>query len=324
MRRTALGMLLLAVPVCLLLAGTVFWGSASLGLSDVWDALFFRGKPFVEDVVWQIRVPKACSAFLSGMSLAVSGLVLQSVFRNPLAGPFVLGVSSGANLGVALVLLAGLGNGTLGVVPGAAVGAFFVVLAVLFASRFVAYSASLLIVGLMVGYFVDAVVAFLMSASSAETLRGFVSWGLGSFSRVPLSSVGSFALVTVVGILPCVLCLRYLNAAQVGDSFAESLGIRVKFSRMFALFGASLLAAGSTVYCGPIGFLGLASPHIAFGIFRTTNHRVLFPASALVGANLALLSGLVSGIPLSSVTSFVGAPVVLWIFLRSGRRGGNG
>ncbi len=317
-------MLLLAVPVCLLLAGTVFWGSASLGLSDVWDALFFRGKPFVEDVVWQIRVPKACSAFLSGMSLAVSGLVLQSVFRNPLAGPFVLGVSSGANLGVALVLLAGLGNGTLGVVPGAAVGAFFVVLAVLFASRFVAYSASLLIVGLMVGYFVDAVVAFLMSASSAESLRGFVSWGLGSFSRVPLSSVGSFALVTVVGILPCVLCLRYLNAAQVGDSFAESLGIRVKFSRMFALFGASLLAAGSTVYCGPIGFLGLASPHIAFGIFRTTNHRVLFPASALVGANLALLSGLVSGIPLSSVTSFVGAPVVLWIFLRSGRRGGNG
>lgn len=316
-------MLLLAVPVCLLLAGTVFCGSASLELSDVWDALFCRGKPFVEDVVWQIRVPKAGTALLSGISLAVSGLVLQSVFRNPLAGPFVLGVSSGANLGVALVLLAGLGNGTLGVVPGAAVGAFLVVLAVLFASRFVAYSASLLIVGLMVGYFVDAVVAFLMSASSAESLRGFVSWGLGSFSRVPLSSVGSFALVTALGFFPCVLCLRYLNAAQVGDSFAESLGIRVKFFRMLALFGASLLAAGSTVYCGPIGFLGLASPHIAFGIFRTTNHRVLIPASALVGANLALLSGLVSGIPLSSVTSFVGAPVVLWIFLRSGRRGGG-
>ncbi len=176
----------------------------------------------------------------------------------------------------------------------------------------------------MVGYFVDAVVAFLMSLSSAESLRGFVSWGLGSFSRVPLSSVGSFALVTALGLFPCVLCLRYLNAAQVGDSFAESLGVRVKLSRMLALFGASLLAAGSTVYCGPIGFLGLASPHIAYGIFRTTNHRVLFPASALVGANLALLSGLVSGIPLSSVTSFVGAPVVLWIFLRSGRGGGNG
>ncbi len=317
-------MLLLAVPVCLLVGITVFCGSASIEFSDVWDALFFRGKPFVADVVWQIRVPKACAAFLAGSSLAVSGLVLQSVFRNPLAGPFVLGVSSGANLGVALVLLAGLGNGTLGVVPGAAVGAFLVVLAVLFASRFVAYSASLLIVGLMVGYFVDAVVAFLMSLSSAESLRGFVSWGLGSFSRVPLSSVGSFALVTALGLFPCVLCLRYLNAAQVGDSFAESLGVRVKLSRMLALFGASLLAAGSTVYCGPIGFLGLASPHIAYGIFRTTNHRVLFPASALVGANLALLSGLVSGIPLSSVTSFVGAPVVLWIFLRSGRGGGNG
>lgn len=324
MRRTAFGMLLLAVPVCVLLAVTVFCGSASIDFSDVWDALFFSGKPFVENVVWQIRVPKAISAFLSGISLAVSGLVLQSVFKNPLAGPFVLGVSSGANLGVALVLLAGFGNGLLGLVPAAAVGAFLVVLAVLFASRFVTHSASLLIVGLMVGYFVDAVVAFLMSVSSAESLRGFVTWGLGSFSRVPLPSVGSFALVTLLGVLPCLLCLRYLNAAQVGDSFAETLGIRVKISRMVALFGASLLAAGSTVYCGPIGFLGLASPHIAFGIFRTTNHRILFPASALVGANLALLSGLVSGIPLSSVTSFVGAPIVLWIFLRSGRGERNG
>ncbi len=319
MRRTAFGMLLLAVPVCLLLGVTVFCGSASVGFSDVWDALLFRGKPFVEDVVWLIRVPKACAAFLSGMSLAVSGLVLQSVFKNPLAGPFVLGVSSGANLGVALVLLAGFGKGFLGVVPAAAVGAFLVVLSVLFVSRFVTHSVSLLIVGLMVGYFVDAVIAFLMSASSAESLRGFVTWGLGSFSRVPLSSVGSFALVTALGILPCLLCTRYLNAAQVGDTFAETLGIRVKLSRMTALFGASLLAAGSTVYCGPVGFLGLASPHIAFGIFRTTNHRILFPASALVGANLALLSGLVSGIPLSSVTSLVGAPIVLWIFLRSGR-----
>lgn len=317
-------MLLLAVPVCVLVGGTVFFGSAAIGLSDVWDALFFKGKPFAEDVVWQIRIPKACSAILSGVSLAVSGLVLQSVFKNPLAGPFVLGVSSGANLGVALVLLAGFGKGSLGVVPGAAVGAFAVVWIVLFASRFVAHSVSLLIVGLMVGYFVDAVVAFLMSVSSAESLRGFVSWGMGSFSRVPLASIESFALVAALGTLPCLLCLRYLNAAQVGDSFAESLGIRVKFSRMLVLFGASLLAAGSTVYCGPIGFLGLASPHIAFGIFRTTNHRVLLPASALVGANLALLSGLVSGIPLSSVTSLVGAPIVLWIFLRSGRGGGNG
>lgn len=324
MRRAAFGMLLLAVPVCVLVGGTVFFGSASIGLSDVWDALFFKGKPFAEDVVWQIRIPKACSAILSGVSLAVSGLVLQSVFKNPLAGPFVLGVSSGANLGVALVLLSGFGKGFLGIVPAAAVGAFLVVLAVLFASRFVTHSVSLLIVGLMVGYFVDAVVAFLMSASSAESLRGFVLWGMGSFSRVSLSSVGSFALVTAVGTLTCLLCIRYLNAAQVGDSFAETLGIRVKFSRMIVLFGASLLAAGSTVYCGPIGFLGLASPHIAFGIFRTTNHRILLPASALVGANLALLSGLVSGIPLSSVTSLVGAPIVLWIFLRSGRGDGNG
>ena len=322
MRRASLGMPLLAVPVLVLFGITVFCGSAPLAFADVRDALFGVGDPFAGDVVWQIRIPKACAALFSGGSLAVSGLVLQSVFKNPLAGPFVLGVNSGANLGVALVLLAGFGGSSFGVVPFAAVGAFSVVLLVLFASKFVTRSVSLLIIGLMVGYFVDAVVSCLMVASSAESLRGFVSWGLGSFSRVALADVSKFAAVTVCGILPCALGIRYLNAAQIGDSFARSLGIRVGPCRMFVLFGASLLAAGSTVYCGPIAFLGLASPHIAFGIFRTTNHRVLIPASALVGANLALLSGLVPKIPLSSVTSLVGAPVVLWIFLRT-RRGGE-
>ena len=321
MRRTFVGMVLLAVPVCLLLSVTIFGGAVSLSLSDVWNALWGRGEPFALDVVWQIRVPKALTAFLAGISLAVSGLVLQSVFRNPLAGPFVLGVSSGANLGVALVLLAGFGS-SLGLVPCAAVGAFGVVLLVLFASRFVSRSVSLLIVGLMIGYFVDAVVSTLMAFGPAEGLRGFVTWGLGSFSRTSLAEIPGFALAVCCGALPCALCIRYLNAAQVGESFARTLGIRVKLSRTLVLFGASLLAAASTVYCGPVGFLGLASPHIAYGIFRTTNHRTLLAGSALVGANLALLSGLVPAIPLSSVTSLVGAPIVLWIFLR-GRRGGE-
>lgn len=259
------------------------------------------------------------AAVLSGASLAVAGLVLQSVFKNPLAGPFVLGVSSGANLGVALVLLAGFG-GTWGIVPCAAAGAFAVVLLVLFASKFVARSVSLLIVGLMLGYFVDAVVSFLMATSSSEALKGFVSWGLGSFSRLSLSEFPVFLAVTVAGLFLCALSVRYLNAAQVGDDFAKSLGVNVRLFRVVALFGASLLSAGSTVYCGPIGFLGLASPHIAFGIFRTSNHRILMPAAALVGILLALLSGNVRGIPLSSVTSLFGAPIVLWVFLRN-RRG---
>lgn len=322
MHRTAFGFFILILLSGVLAGISVLTGPASLDFSDIAQALMGNGEKFAQDIVWQIRIPKLLGALFAGISLSASGLVLQSVFRNPLAGPFVLGISSGANLGVALVLLAGFGAGSLGVVPAASVCAFGIVLLILLASRFVAHSISLLIIGLMLGYFVDAVVSFLMATSSAEALRGFVSWGLGSFSRISLSQVPAFALTTFVGGILCLASVRYLNAAQVGDSFARSLGVPVQLSRMVSLFGASLLAAGATVYCGPIGFLGLASPHIAYGIFRTSNHRILLPASALVGAALALLAGLVSGVPLSSVTSLFGAPIVLWIFLRS-RRGGE-
>ncbi len=321
MRRTFAGFCILAVAVAFFAGVTLFSGPADLNFSKIVAALGGTGSSYAADVVWQIRIPKVLAAVFSGFSLAVAGLVLQSVFRNPLAGPFVLGVSSGANLGVALVLLAGLG-GTFGVVPCAAMGAFGVVLLVLFASKFVARSVSLLIVGLMLGYFVDAIVSFLMATSSSEALRGFVSWGLGSFSRLSLDDLPAFAIATFIGLLLCGASVRYLNAAQVGDDFARSLGVNVRAFRMVALFGASLLSAAATVYCGPIGFLGLASPHIAYGIFRSSNHRVLMPASALVGASLALVSGLVPRIPLSSVTSLFGAPIVLWIFLRT-RRGSD-
>lgn len=319
--RTWGGFLFLGVLAVALFWAVILLGPSSIGFTDVFQVFFGNGDVVVSDIVWQIRVPKACAALLTGISLAISGLVLQSVFKNPLAGPFVLGVSSGANLGVALVLLAGFG-GSLGVFPCAAFGAFGVVLLVLFASKFVAHSVSLLIVGLMLGYFVDAIVSFLIATSSSESLRGFMTWGLGSFSRVALDTVPTFFFVTLVGVLLCGFSVRYLNAAQVGDSFAQSLGVNVRVSRMAVLFGASLLAAGATVCCGPISFIGLASPHIAYGIFKTSNHRILLPASALVGMELALISGLIPGIPLSSVTSFFGAPIVLWIFLRS-RRGGE-
>ena len=322
MSRTLLGFFFLAVLVCGLLLATLLSGPSPVSFSEVLQAIFGEVSGAANDIVWQIRIPKAMTALFAGISLAVSGLVLQSVFKNPLAGPFVLGVSSGANLGVALVLLAGFGA-SWGLVPCAALGAFGVVLLVLFASRFIARSVSLLIVGLMVGYFVDAIVSFLMMTSSSEALRGFVTWGLGSFSRLALDRVMSFAIFTAVGILLCASQIRYLNAAQVGDAFAESLGVNVRLSRMVVLFGASLLAAGATVYCGPISFLGLASPHIAFGIFQSSNHRVLFPATALVGTALALVSGHPQNVPLSSVTSLFGAPIVLWIFLRSHRGGEN-
>ncbi|WP_308604255.1 iron ABC transporter permease [uncultured Fibrobacter sp.] len=323
MWRTRCGFFILAVLVCLFGFITVFWGPSAFSFRDVLLALGGRGDVVVHDVVWQIRFPKAVAACLAGASLSVSGLVLQSVFKNPLAGPFVLGVSSGANLGVALVLLAGVGA-SWGLVPCATLGAFGVVLLVLLAARYVSRSVSLLIVGLMIGYFVDALVSFWMATSSSEALRGFITWGLGSFSRLSLERVPAFAAFALAGLLLCCFQIRYLNAAQVGETFAESLGVNVRVSRTVALLGASLLAASATVYCGPVGFIGLASPHIAFGIFRTSNHRVLLPASALVGVLLSLVSGLIPGIPLSSLTSLFGAPIVLWIFLRSHRGGEYG
>ncbi|MCK9181718.1 MAG: iron ABC transporter permease [Fibrobacteraceae bacterium] len=323
MRRTLLGFAFLAFVVLFLFSFTLVSGSSALHAEDVWHSLIGNAPVFVDEIVWQIRIPKACAALFAGISLGVSGLVLQSVFKNPLAGPFVLGVSSGANLGVALVLLAGLGRGSFGIVPCAAVGAFAVIVLILFASKFISHPVSLLIVGLMLGYFVDAVVSFLMYTSSAEALRGFMAWGFGSFSRLLLADVPFFGAVSLAGLFLSVVGIRYLNAAQVSDSFAESLGVNVKMFRLLVLSGSSLLAAGATVYCGPIGFLGLVSPHIAFGIFRTSNHRILLPATAFVGAALALLSGLFDSVPLSAVTSLFGAPIVFWVLLRSKSGGRN-
>lgn len=281
----------------------------------------FRG---AEDsfVVLHFRLPSVVAALLGGASLAVSGLAMQSVFRNPLAGPFVLGVSSGASLGVALVSIAGISFGTafgaFGVLPAAALGAFAVICAVFSCSRFIKNSAGLLIVGLMIGYICDAIVSFLMFMSEGESLRGFLAWGMGSFSRLTFEEIPLFAGAICTGILPLLFSIRYLNLAPLGDAFAMEHGVNVKVCRRVTLLAASFLAAVVTAFCGPIAFLGLAVPHLAYGLFRSTNHRVLFPAAMLIGAVISLAASLFSQLPLQSFMSIVGAPVVLWVLLSSG------
>ena len=288
--------------------------SGAVGLS--WSDLSFGS---VESrIFWDIRVPRLAAAVLSGISLAVAGLSLQTLFRNPLAGPFVLGISSGASLGVALSLLAGFSFGYFGVLSAASVGALAVTLVVMTVAARFENSTVLLIVGLLVGYFLDALVSLLIVGSDAESLRVYVSWGMGSFGRLTFDCIWIYALSVLVGLALLVLSVRYLNAARMGDDFAKGLGVNVRRGRMMVLLGASLLAAASTAFCGPVAFVGIAVPHLAFMLFKTSNHRVLMPASALCGIVLCLAACQFSKIPLNAVLSLVGVPVVLWVIVRGG------
>lgn len=315
--RILVGFALLIALIAILSYLTLF--SGAVGLS--WSDLSFKGGQYdsVEArIFWQVRVPRLVAAVLSGISLAVAGLSLQTLFRNPLAGPFVLGISSGASLGVALSLLAGFTFGHFGVLSGAAAGALAVTSVVMFvASRF-ENSTILLIVGLLMGYFIDALVSLLIMGSDAESLRVYVSWGMGSFGRLTFDGIWIFALCTVVGLVLVALSIRYLNAARMGDDFAKGLGVNVRQGRVMVLLGASLLAAASTAFCGPVAFVGIAVPHLSFMLFKTSNHRVLMPASALCGVVLCLAASQFSKFPLNAVLSLVGVPVVLWVIVRGG------
>lgn len=272
-----------------------------------------------EFVMLQFRLPRLVAAVCGGAALAAAGLAMQSVFANPLAGPFVLGVSSGASLGVALVSLSGLSLGALGLLPAAALGAFAAISIVFACSRFFTSSAALLVVGLMVGYLADACVSVLVFLSEGEALRRFMTWGMGTFARLTLAEAPLFAGAVLIGFLPLALSTTYLNLAPMGEEFVFDHGYNAKACRRLCLLAASFLAAVVTAFCGPIAFLGLAVPHLAFGLFKTSRHQVLLPASALLGANLALLASLFPAVPLQTFMAIVGAPVVLFVIARGAR-----
>lgn len=310
--RILIGFALLVALIASLSYLTLFSGTVGLSWSDLsLDSVESR-------IFWDIRVPRLVAAVLSGISLSVAGLALQTLFRNPLAGPFVLGISSGASLGVALSLLAGFSFGYFGVLSAASVGAIAVTFVVMMVAARFENSTVLLIVGLLVGYFIDALVSLLIVGSDAESLRVYVSWGMGSFGRLTFDCIWIYALSVLVGLVLLVLSVRYLNAARMGDDFAKGLGVNVRRGRMMVLLGASLLAAASTAFCGPVAFVGIAVPHLAFMLFKTSNHRVLMPASALCGIVLCLAACQFSKIPLNAVLSLVGVPVVLWVIVRGG------
>jgi len=325
----ALGLIAFVANVCL--------GSASVSIADVLATLFGTGEidPIVSQIVFDFRLPRAITAVLAGSALAVAGLMMQTVFRNPLADPFVLGVNSGASLGVAIVLLvltpAGVAltdnlqvSGQLLIVLSATGGAACVLAVLLALSRKVDVM-SLLILGLMISYGVGSVVSILMFYSMAERLQSFFNWSFGNFGSVTWSQLSVFAPTILLGLLALIPLVKTLDAFLLGERYAKSMGVNVKASRIALLGCASLLAGVVTGFCGPIGFLGIAAPHFCRFLFRTSEHRVLVPASVLVGGTVALVADLVAKapgfegtLPLNAITALIGAPVIMWALLRQG------
>ena len=334
MKRNVCIILLLVAGIIVLFAMSLIVGSVRIPLADVCDILFdkFEGKESWKYIVMENRLPQALTAMLCGASLAVCGLMLQTAFRNPLAGPDVFGISSGAGLGVAIVMLFLGGSvsttlftvsGFLAILTSAFIGAIVVTMIILFLSTMVRNSVLLLIVGLMVGYVSSSAVALLNFFASEEGVKSYMVWGMGNFGGVSMDHMLLFALLCLVGIIASIFLIKPLNIMLLGTQYAESLGINIRQIRNLLLVTVGLLTAVTTAFCGPISFIGLAIPHISRLLFHTDNHQILLPGTVLTGAVIALfcnlicyLPGELGIIPLNAVTPLIGAPVIIYVIIK--------
>ena len=334
MRRALLIYIGIAVSILLLFGLNLITGSVQIPFTDVLDILCgrFAGKESWQYIILENRLPQALTALLCGASLSVCGLMLQTAFRNPLAGPDVFGISSGAGLGVALVMLLLGGtvstslftvSGFLAILTAAFLGAITVTALILFLSTLVRNSVLLLIVGIMVGYVSSSAVSLLNFFASEEGVKSYMVWGMGNFGGVSMSHIPLFSLLCLVGITAALLLVKPLNILLLGPQYAESLGISTRRLRNLLLLIVGLLTAITTAFCGPISFIGLAIPHIARLLFRTDNHQVLLPGTVLTGAAIALLCnficflpGEMGVIPLNAVTPLIGAPVIIYVIIQ--------
>ncbi len=292
------------------------------------------------NIVLKFRLPKAITASLAGASLAIAGLQMQTLFRNPLAGPFILGISSGASLGVALVvlgagagggvtLLAGLGLlGEFSLAVAASLGAALVLLLVMLVARRVNSTMTLLLLGLMFGYATSALVSVLLYFSIAERIQAYITWTFGTFGDVTWDQLRVMAPSLLLAMAVAHAGAKPLNALLLGETYARSMGLTVGRARLFIIGSASILAGVVTAFCGPITFLGVAVPHLGRSLFNTSDHRILLPATTLLGAVLALGADLIAhlpgsqiSLPLNAITALIGAPVVVWVILRRGNLG---
>ena len=326
--------LLLIALFIVALSCDIAFGSVNLSLNDVWSSLTGGGGDnLYREIILNYRLPKALTAILTGAALSVAGVLMQTLFRNPLAGPDVLGVTSGASLGVALltlgasslpwIVIAGWGQ-----VTAAVLGAIGVLLLVIIVSVKVPHTVSLLIIGMMFGNFAGAIVSILQSTSNPDTLKLFISWTFGSLSAVSWGYMGIMAPIVVVGIALAFIMQKRLNVLLLGEKYATGLGVSVPRTRLWIILATALLAGTSTAFTGPIAFIGVTVPHIARGIFHTSDHQKIIPASILCGSIIMLICDLISQmpgsqgtLPINSVTALFGAPIIIWIIAKNGGMG---
>lgn len=342
-RPVALYMLLIALLIFVFFLLNILLGSIQIPFKDVWHILWgdYNGNEIWQNIVWKSRIPQALTALVAGAGLSVSGLQMQTVFRNPLAGPSVLGISSGASMGVAFVVLL---SGTIGGVAlskvgimgeialtiSAIIGSLSIMALIIFVSQKVKGNVTLLIIGVMVGYVANAVIGVLKYFSVEEDIRAYVIWGLGSFARVSGNQMTLFVSIMLVLLPLSFLLVKTLNLLLLGDAYARNLGLNIRRARLQVITCSGVLVAIVTAYCGPIIFLGLAVPHLCRSLFRTSDHRILMPASLLMGGAMALVCNLIArmpgfegALPVNSVTALVGAPVVISVLFNKRRNDMN-
>lgn len=328
-RRNILLFLLLGIALVGLFLADLCLGSSLFSPLVLW-AQGDGVNSIYHHILVNIRLPKALTAILAGSALSVSGILMQTLFRNPLAGPYILGVSSGASLGVAFVVMCtslfgivSAGAGT--VASSAIIGSTLVLLLVMSVASKVRDNVSLLIVGMMVGAIAGALVNIMQNIANPDALKLFIVWTLGSLSSVGWSELAVMAIVLLAGAVLVTILLKPLNGLLLGESYARALGINISRTRLGIVLATSLLAGGITAWCGPIAFIGVAVPHLARGIMHTSNHRLTVPACALLGANLLLLCdcivslasySLSLSLPISTVSSLVAAPVIIYVILK--------
>ena len=327
--RTTILFILFTAAVAVLFAADIAVGSVSIPIRDVWAALTGGERhPTTARIIRDIRLMKAVVALVAGAALAVSGLQMQTLFRNPLAGPYVLGVSSGASLGVALFILGAPMLGltghawlsSLGVAGAAWIGAAATLALVAAISTRIKDIMVILILGMMISSGVSAIVQILQYLSAEEALKSFVVWTMGSLGDVTATQLALLLPAVAAGAALSVAAIKSLNMLLLGENYARSMGLDLRRSRSIILLSTTLLAGTVTAFCGPIGFIGLAMPHVARVIFRNADHRTLMPAAALTGAASLLLCDMVAkllALPVNSITALLGIPVVVWVVVRN-------
>lgn len=337
-RKVKIAVILISVAIALLLLLNLFIGSVKIPFKEV-ISILLNGestKQSWEFIVLHSRLPQAITALLCGASLSAAGLILQTAFRNSLAGPDILGINGGAGLGVALVMLLFGGNlsagnvtigGSLSIVVGAMIGAFAVMALILALSNKLRSSVMLLIAGIMISYLTSSAITLLNFFSTAEGVHSYTMWGMGNFGGVTLKQLPFFSTVSLIGIGIAILMIKPLNALLLGEHYAQNLGINIMRTRTMLLISTGILVATTTAFCGPVSFIGLAVPHLARLILGTNNHKSLMPVTILMGITIALLCNLISAlpgdkglIPLNAITPFIGAPVIIYVLLRGNNR----